>query len=72
MIALLEICQIPNVVEVIDSKFGEIREDSLYSTIQLPSPHQSGLMNPRATFPSVCNISFGGKTILIMDFNTQL
>ena len=70
MIALLHKCQIPYVVETIDSKFGEIREDSLYSTIQLPSPHSPNVLNTRGALPPVCNISFSGKTILIMDFNT--
>ena len=43
MIAILDYCKIPYKIEAIDTQCGDIREDSIYYTISLPSQEASAV-----------------------------
>ena len=72
MIAAFDYCKVPYEIEVIDSKCGVIREDSVFASVVMPSVNQTlgangdigGNGGARRGF-NVGNINFQNKNLII-------
>ena len=72
MIALLHFSNTPYNVEPIDSKMGEIKEDSLFYNVQLPSIKSPENGQKDNLIQSSQHINFNNKSIIITDFLSSL